>query len=91
MLDVAAAERATEIEAGTGRYDYKDKLNAKTLPVHSLSVCRRGAAPCWRARATLALGDLLHLAYYRVWYQRVAPKVGILRRPLWQSWIRRHF
>jgi CelD/BcsL family acetyltransferase involved in cellulose biosynthesis len=91
MMEVAAAEGATAIEAGTGRYDYKDKLNAQTLPLYSVSVRRRGLAAAWRARVTLALGDLLHLAYYKVWFQRVAPRVRILRGPLWRSWIRRRF
>jgi CelD/BcsL family acetyltransferase involved in cellulose biosynthesis len=91
MMEVAAAEGATAIEAGTGRYDYKDKLNAKTLPLYSVSVRRRGVLAAWRAHVTLALGDLLHLAYYRVWFQRVAPRVRILRGPLWRSWIRRRF
>lgn len=91
MMEVAAAEGVTAIEAGNGRYEYKDKLNAQTLPLHSLTVCRRGVAPSWRARVTLALGDLLHLVYYRVWYLRVAPRVGIPRKPLWRSWIRRRF
>ena len=90
MMEVVAAEGSTAIEAGNGRYAYKDKLNAARLALHKFPVS--GAAPPpWRARATLALGDLLHLAYYKVWFQRVAPKVGILRRPLWQSWIRRHY
>ena len=91
MMEVAAAEGATTIEAGNGRYEYKDKLNAQTLPLYSLSVRRRGVTAAWRARVTLALGDALHLAYYRVWYQRIAPRVGFRRRPLWRSWIRRRF
>jgi len=37
----------------------------------------------------LAYADLLHLAYYRVWYIRVAPRLRVLSRPLWRSWIRR--
>jgi CelD/BcsL family acetyltransferase involved in cellulose biosynthesis len=91
MMEVAGAEGATAIEAGTGRYEYKDKLNAATLPLRSLSVGRRGVLSSWRARLTLALGDFLHLAYYKVWFQRVAPRVHLLRGPLWRSWIRRRF
>ena len=91
MIEVAAAEGATAIEAGTGRYEYKEKLNAKTLPLHSVVLCRRGLAPRLRARLTLAHGDILDFAYYRLWFNRVAPRIGILRRPLWRSWIRRRF
>jgi CelD/BcsL family acetyltransferase involved in cellulose biosynthesis len=91
MMEAAASEGATAVEAGTGRYEYKEKLQAKTLPVRSISVRRRGVASASLARATLALGDLLHLAYYRIWFQRVAPRLGFLRGPLWRSWIRRRF
>jgi CelD/BcsL family acetyltransferase involved in cellulose biosynthesis len=91
MIEVAASEGATAIEAGNGRYAYKDKLNATSLVLHSLSVGRRGISSGFRARVTLALGDLLHLAYYKVWFQRVAPRLPLRRGPLWRSWIRRRF
>jgi CelD/BcsL family acetyltransferase involved in cellulose biosynthesis len=91
MMEAAAAEGATAIEAGTGRYDYKDQLNASTLPLYSIALCRRGFVPRLRARLTIAYGDLLNLAYYRLWYLRVAPRLRVLRGPLWQSWIRRRF
>jgi hypothetical protein len=56
-----------------------------------LSVARDGLASSTRARATLALGDLLNLAYYKVWFQRVAPRLPLKRGPLWRSWVRRRF
>jgi CelD/BcsL family acetyltransferase involved in cellulose biosynthesis len=91
MLEVAAEEGATSVEAGIGKYEYKEKLNAKTLPVHSLALCRKGLASRCRARLAIALGDLLQLAYYRVWFVRVAPRLGVPLRPLWRSWIRSRF
>jgi CelD/BcsL family acetyltransferase involved in cellulose biosynthesis len=91
MLEAAAAEGATAIEAGTGRYEYKDKLNAKSLPVHSIALCRRGFSSRCRARVALAAGELLNLAYYRLWFGRVAPRLGLPLRPLWRSWIRSRF
>lgn len=91
MMEMAAPEGVTAIEAGTGRYEYKELLNAKTSPLRSIVLRRRGLAPCLRTRLTLACADLLNFAYYRVWYLRVAPRVGIFRRPLWRSWIRRQF
>jgi CelD/BcsL family acetyltransferase involved in cellulose biosynthesis len=91
MMELASAEGATVIEAGTGRYEYKERLNAQTLPLHSIALCRRSLSSRLRARFTLAYGDFLNLAYYRAWYLRVARRAGILRRPLWRSWIRRRF
>jgi CelD/BcsL family acetyltransferase involved in cellulose biosynthesis len=91
MLEVAGAEGATAIEAGTGRYEYKEKLNARSLPVHSVTLRGSGLAARCRARLALAAGDLLNLAYYRLWFARVAPRLGIPLRPLWRSWIRSRF
>ena len=91
MMEVAAADGVTAIEAGVGSYGYKENLNAKTFPLYSLAVSGRGPVSRLRARLTLACGDMLNFAYYRVWYLRIAPRVGIFRRPLWRSWIRRRF
>ena len=91
MMELANNDGATAIEAGIGSYGYKENLNAQTHPLHSIAVRRTGLLPRLRALFTLALGDFLDLAYYRVWYIRVAPHVKLLQRPLWRSWIRRRF
>lgn len=91
MMEVAAAEGVTAIEAGVGSYGYKENLNALTFPVFSLAVSGTRHVSRLLAQLTLAAGDLLNFAYYRAWYLRIAPRVGIYRRPLWRSWIRRRF
>jgi CelD/BcsL family acetyltransferase involved in cellulose biosynthesis len=91
MMELASSDGATAIEAGIGSYGYKENLNATTYPLHSIALRRNGILPRMRARFTLAYGDFLDLAYYRVWYLRVAPRVKLPRRPLWRSWIRRRF
>ena len=91
MIEVAGQDRATAVEAGIGSYGYKENLNAKTFPLHSFALRRKGLRSGLCARLTLAYGEFLDLAYYRVWYLRVAPRVRILRRPLWRSWSRRRF
>jgi CelD/BcsL family acetyltransferase involved in cellulose biosynthesis len=91
MMEAADAEGITAIEAGVGSYGYKENLNANTFPLHSVALVRRRPGSRLRARLTLAWGDILNLAYYQVWYVRVAPRVRVLRRPLWRSWIRRRF
>jgi CelD/BcsL family acetyltransferase involved in cellulose biosynthesis len=91
MIEAAADEGTTAIEAGVGAYGYKENLNAKSFPLQSMALTRRGFLPRVRTRLTLACGDLLDLAYYRVWYLRIAPRASVLRRPLWRSWIHRRF
>jgi CelD/BcsL family acetyltransferase involved in cellulose biosynthesis len=91
MMELANGDRATAIEAGVGSYGYKENLNAQTHPLRSIAVSRNGLIPRLRSLSTLAYGDFLNLAYYRVWYLRVAPRVKLLQRPLRRSWIRRRF
>lgn len=91
MLETAAADGATAIEAGMGRYEYKERLNAVTVPLHKITWCRGRLLSRLRVRFTLAYGDALNLAYYRIWYLRVAPRIKLRQRPLWRSWIRRRF
>lgn len=91
VMELANNDGATAIEAGVGSYGYKENLNAQTYPLHTIAVRRNGLLPRTRALFTLAYGDFLNLAYYRVWYLRVAPRVKLLQRPLWRCWIRRLF
>ena len=91
MLEVAAAEGATAIEAGNGYYEYKEKLNAKTFPLYSFVIGGRGTISRSRARLAIVLSDILNLVYYRVWFSRIAPRFGIPLRPLWKRWIRSRF
>ena len=91
MIEAAADDGTTAIEAGVGEYGYKENLNAKSFPLQSMALTRRGFLPRVRTLLTLACGDLLDLAYYRVWYLRIAPRASVLHRPLWRSWIRRRF
>ena len=91
MMEVAASEGVTAIEAGVGSYGYKENLNATSYPLYSIVLQRRGIAAWLRARLTLAYADILNLLYYRIWFIRLAPHVGFRSRPLRRSWIRRRF
>ena len=91
MMQVAAGEGVTAIEAGVGSYGYKENLNATSYPLYSIVLQRRGIAAWLRARLTLAYADILNLLYYRIWFIRLAPHVGFRSKPLWRSWIRRRF
>jgi CelD/BcsL family acetyltransferase involved in cellulose biosynthesis len=91
MLEVAAGEGATRIEAGNGWYEYKERLNATSHPLHSIVISSRSAGSHMRTRAALALADVIDKAYYRLWFSRVAPRLPLPRRGLRRFWIRRRF
>jgi CelD/BcsL family acetyltransferase involved in cellulose biosynthesis len=75
-------------EAGREHYDYKVHYGAHELPLRTLQFMRRG---CWistRVRIFRLLASLLDIIYYKIIFARLAPRIPILRRPLWPVWIR---
>ena len=91
MLEEAAREGIGSIEAGNGWYEYKEKLNAKTFPLYTVVAARRSAVSRFRTWAARQWGGILNVAYYRLWFSRIAPKLPLKRRPIWRSWIRTRF
>ncbi len=89
----AGVERAIEegkrvMDVGRGHYDYKLRHGAKEVPLCSFLWVRRSLRSKLSARAFLAASRALHKAYYCLWFCRLAPRLPMPRRPLWQSWIR---
>ena len=99
MLETAASEGATTVEAGTGRYAYKEQLNASTQPLRSFAISASRRRSRLKARIELVHGDVLDLAFYKLWFLRIAPRARGLRGPLISrfdgplrlSWMRRRF
>lgn len=88
LIRTMMGDGVRRVEGGIGHYDYKLRFGAEEKAVHScLLVSQRGSAPL-RARLFLAASGLLHLCYYRVWFLKLAPRMPLLRRPLWRVWIR---
>ena len=88
MVDASIAGGLTSIEAGRGHYAYKLHHGGKEWPMRTVQVTRNGAAAATRIRLFKAAARLLHLAYYKVLFLRLAPRCRPLRRPLWPVWIR---
>lgn len=88
MIESAVEEGVRLIEGGRGHYDYKIKLGADEAPLQSALIIRPGLLSRVRAKALDRWSHVLHFCYYRVWYQRVAPRLPIRRGGLWSGWIR---
>lgn len=87
-IEMAITEGVQEIEAGAGHYDYKVKLGGEEHPLYTLMLVRKQLFCRWRAFLFSRVSGLLHLCYYRVWFNRLASKLPFKRRPLWKLWIR---
>lgn len=88
MLEFAAKQGLTRVEAGPGHYEQKSRYGATEFRLGSLLVVRRGWWPRLKVKALCAWADALHLLYYRIWRLRIAPRLPFRQRPLWRSWMR---
>ncbi len=88
LVRKAAANGVRQIDAMRGFYEYKRLLGARVTQQTSIVAVRRGLMHRARAGAFRVAARLLDLAYYRIWFCRVAPRLPSLQRPLWQTWIR---
>lgn len=89
MIEVLIGQGIRRIEAGRGDYDYKLAYGGESVPVRRLLLS--SATGAGRLRLLLGAADLLHLLYYRIWFLKLAPRLGrfgFRPRPLWQVWIR---
>lgn len=79
------------LDSGAGEYDYKASLKGETLAMHRFLVGRDTLFGKMRMHLLRRYANLLNLLYYRIWFNRTAPKLrkaGLKTGPLWQSWIR---
>lgn len=81
---IAAGVR--RVEAGAGDYDYKLAYGGELVSLRRALVMRPGSRA--HILSLLAFADLLNLAYYRIWFLKLVPRLGRPPRPLWKSWIR---
>ena len=92
MIEALIAEGVTRVEAGRGEYGYKLSYGGENIAVHRLLVSPRTASASLRLRLLLGWADLLHFAYYRVWFLKLGPRLrsrfGFRPRPLWRAWVR---
>lgn len=79
---------ARQIDDMQGRYRYKMRLGGRLAPFLCISVLRRGQYRHARVKVLRSVAALLNVAYYRVWFSRLSPRMPYLNRPLWDAWIR---
>jgi CelD/BcsL family acetyltransferase involved in cellulose biosynthesis len=88
LLEQMSFEGISRIDAGRGHYDYKVQYGGLESDYSSVLLRSNRPGSSFRVRLFVALSDLIHLVYYRIWRLRLAPRLPLPRRPLWQTWIR---
>jgi CelD/BcsL family acetyltransferase involved in cellulose biosynthesis len=88
LIEGAIADGVRFIEGGQGHYDYKVQMGAAEPSVHSLVIVSESKGALSRFRLVKMFSELLNIAYYKILYRRIYPRVPFLRRPLVRIWIR---
>ena len=76
------------VEGGPGHYDYKLRLGAEEHSLRRIVVSGRSGPSRLRTALLLRWADLLQLVYYRGWFLKVRPRLGLSPRPLRRPWIK---
>lgn len=92
MIEQLINAGVTRIEAGIGAYGYKLIYGGESVATHRLIVSRQSAWSSFLIKISLGWARFLHLAYYRLWFGRIAPRlrsvIPLGHKPLWSAWIR---
>lgn len=92
MIEKLIESGVTRIEAGIGDYGYKLVYGGEAVPTYRLIISRHSIWARMRLRLCLGWARLLHLAYYRLWFSRLAPRLRSIlpfrHKPLWATWVR---
>lgn len=88
LLEQMSREGIRRVEAGPGHYDYKVQYGGHESQF--LSVLVRSTRPSSSVCVPLflALSNVVHLVYYRIWRLRIAQHLPFSSAPLWRTWIR---
>jgi CelD/BcsL family acetyltransferase involved in cellulose biosynthesis len=88
LIEAMTAEGVRSIEAGAGHYDYKIHFGGKEADTRSYLALANRPLVYSRFKLFAFFSNLLDLAYYRIWFKRLAPRLPLPSRPLWRTWIR---
>jgi hypothetical protein len=88
MIKTAVQEKAKSIDSMQGRYKHKLEMGGELCATQNLYVIPRKSVTVIRIKVFRLFAYLLNLFYYRIWFNKVAPRLPLKRRSLWKIWIR---
>jgi len=92
LVEEAIKEGKSRIEGGIAHYGYKQKLGGTEQGMELLRVVGNRAGSKLRVRLYGWLRTCLQLAYHKIWYARVSPRLPkVFRKPIWTFWLRLDF
>jgi len=88
LVEEAIKQGQARIEGGVAHYDYKQKLNGTEYGLEVLRVVANRSASQMRTRLYGWVRAGLELAYCKIWYARISPRLpAMFRKPIWTLWL----
>lgn len=91
LVRAAIEKGMSQIDALIGNFHYKLLLGGKSLNEQAIWVFRRGLGARCRVCVFRLLATLVHVCYAKIWAFGIGRKLGLVRYPHWQTWIRSEF
>lgn len=92
MISCGLQEGKKRLEGGLAHYDYKIRLGAVEYPTKTIRIAANRPESLKRLRLFLRIRRMLELAYHKVWYRRISPKLPpSFWRPQSMFWLRYDF
>lgn len=86
----AVTEGVTCIDAMRGRYQYKNMMGGKALPVYGVYVFPAKNVVLLKVKCFRWLVKFANILYSKIWLRRVAPRIGFIPGQHNDLWVRTH-
>jgi CelD/BcsL family acetyltransferase involved in cellulose biosynthesis len=83
----AIEEDVKYIDAGRGMYDHKIHLGGQTTNICTMRIVSNKLPSRVKTFIAVIFSKIIHFWYYRIWFNRISPKLSFKRHPLWKIWI----
>ena len=88
LIRNAIAAGMQRVDALRADYDHERRMGATILKQQSISIVNSGRLSRFKYGVFWHVKRLLSFGYHRLWYRTLGPRLGLLRAPLWESYIR---
>jgi len=88
ILELLIGEGKKIEETGPGHYDYKMVIGGQERQMKRLIFTKASLGAVAKTKLYVKMSEWLHFFYYRVWFLKLSPKLGLRSKPLWTFWIK---
>ena len=89
LFNACRKENIDFVEAGAAHYDYKIGLGARKINTFNVIAVSSKWKSRFGSELLFIVRYFIHNVYYRIWYQRIQPRLPVsFRKPILWAWIR---